>query len=168
MRRAAALVAGTLALVGVAVSGCTASRPAVAPFRIVLDSTTAQGIAPRRVVSVGPREAVVEGAIGAVVLTPTGAPLPPSYTLTLVVSASAATLEGLTVEADDWRLETAYGRSERVVEGAWASAQVAGATVTVAPAGPGRMRVVLPEAVLRRLSAATRVARIAWVDAYRR
>ncbi len=155
--------AGLLAVV----AGCTASPPAAPPFRIALDASTGQGIAPRRVVSVGAREAIVEGAIGAVVLTPTGAELPPSYAVVLVVGGATASLEGLRLEADTWRVETALGLSETITDGAWGRAAPAGTSVRIEALGPGRLRLTLPRGTLERF-AASRTARIAWVDAYRR
>lgn len=133
-----------------------------------MDASMGQGIAPRRVVSVGAREAVVEAAIGAVRLTPTGAEVPPSYAITLVVGGNApASLEGLTVEADTWRVETALGRSETISDGAWGRTAPSGTSMRIERAGPGRLRLTLPRATLERLAAA-RTARLAWVDAYRR
>ncbi len=154
-----------------AITACTASRPAMPPFRITVDAAASTGMA-RRVVSVGEFGAVVDGQIGTVVFRPTGAALPPSYALTLVVGDTTAggvdgRLEGLTVEADTWRVETASGLAERVTEGGWGTSAAAGTHVRIETAGPGRVRLVLPNATLRRLAAADR-ARIAWVDAYRR
>lgn len=166
-RSTRAALAATLVL-----AGCTASKPAVPPLRLAIDRSVATGISPRRVVSVGEREAVVEAEIGAVVVTPTGGPIPPSYDLVLVVGSPGGTahgpmLESLTLTADGWRVETALGLAERVTDGAWGTTAPAGTHVRLAPDGPGRVRVTLPEATLRRL-AASRVARIAWVNAYRR
>ena len=176
---AASLAAATLAaatLAAATLAACTASRPAMPPFRITVDETASTGMT-RRVVSVGEFGAIVEGPVGTVVLRPTGAALPRSYALTLVVgdttaggapgSGSDGRLEGLTIEADTWRVETASGLAERVSEGGWGTSAPPGTHVRIEAGAPGEVRVTLGAEAVRRIARAGR-GRVAWVDAYRR
>ncbi len=160
------LSCGIIALV---LAGCVRAPVSAPPFAVVLDASTGQGIAPRRVVSVGASGATVEAAIGAVVLTPTGAALPRSYTLTLVVGGGR--LEGLTVEAGTWRVETASGLDETVAgAGAGGNGRTTappGTHVRIDPGATGQVRVTLGAEAVRRIARAGR-GRVAWVDAYRR
>ena len=163
------LACGIAALV---LAGCVRAPGSAPPFAVVLDASTGQGVAPRGVVSVGAVGATVEGAIGAVVLTPTGAPLPQAYTLTLVVGAAVGgRLEGLRVEAGTWRVETASGLGEAVTdagpEGDMRTTARPGMHVRIAAGAPGQVRVTLGAEAVRRIARAGG-GRVAWVDAYRR